>query len=97
MKLYICLAMVLAAFAGQAQNSTQQGATAKPISNANQGYLISNNGETITITDKATGKASAYPANDTLHYAVLRKIEAEREAAKKQAPAQEPKRENIVR
>lgn len=97
MKLYICLALVLTAFADHAQNSTQQGATAKPISNPNQGYLISNNGETITITDKATGRASTYPANDTLHYAVLRKIEAEREAARKQTPAATPKSINTER
>lgn len=96
MKQYIILLFALTgALYSQAQGSSEQPAAQQGVPHK---YEIINNGEVITITDKSIGKTYTYSAYDTLHYAVIRKIRAEKEAAKKQQPSdRERKREEIIR
>lgn len=100
MKQYILLLFALtAALYSTAQNNNQQAQTAlqTPASDLHT-YEIVNNGEVIKITDKTLGQTYTYSAYDTLHYAMIRKIRTEQEAARKQQPAdRQKKREEIVR
>lgn len=93
MKLYILLAV----FVGMAYTSTAQqvqtGNERKPAGK----YTFANNGETITITDNVAGKTYTYPANDTLHYAMMRKLMPERPIMKDKPVPTERKREEVVR
>lgn len=93
MKLYILIASFIGiTYAANAQEA-QSTSGSRPTGN----YILTNNGDVITITDKAAGKTYTYPANDTLHYAMMRKLMLERPIMKDRPAPTERKREEVIR
>mgnify|MGYP006167139489 FL=1 len=93
MKLYI----LIAAFIGMAYTSTAQQTQNDNERKPTGKFTFANNGETITITDMIEGKTYTYPANDTLHYAMMRKLMPERPIMKDRSAPTDRKREDVVR
>ena len=87
----------MAAFIGVTYTSAAQQAQTGNERKPRGKYTFANNGETITITDNVEGKTYTYPANDTLHYAMMRKLMPERTALKDKPSPTERKREEVVR
>lgn len=93
MKLYILIATFIGITYTSAAQQTQTGNERKPVGK----YTFANNGETITITDNVAGKTYTYPANDTLHYAMMRKLMPEHPVMKDKPAPTDRKREEVVR